>query len=344
MNSYRRILVIRTDRIGDVVLSLPVVTALRRKYPEAYLAMLIQPAVREIIENHPDLNKVLLDEEKTAGIKGLLSLIRNLRSERFNVALVLHPTLRLAVAIAMANIPVRVGTGYRFYSFLFNQRVWEHRKNSLRHEVEYNLSLAEKLSTNVSEVTFRFPVSPAASRSVKEFLGRIGIKEKKPLILLHPGTRGSALEWSRKRFAQLADRLTKGLKAQVLVTGGKGEEAVVKEVLAETSEKVWKAVGCLNLKELAALLKMADLLIANSTGPLHIGVAVGTEVIGIFPPIIPASVRRWGPYRHTESTLTPNIPECRQCSGQKCFRWNCMDMISVDEVWHLARKKLKSKK
>ena len=137
-----RILVVRTDCIGDVVLSLPVVTALRRAYPGAYLAMLVHPGIRGIVEHHPDLDGVLWDGAGETGFRGFFRLLGEIRRGKFDVALLLHPTLRLAVVLALAGIPVRVGTGYRFYAFLFNRRVWEHRKDSRRHEVEYNLSLA----------------------------------------------------------------------------------------------------------------------------------------------------------------------------------------------------------
>jgi len=83
-------------------------------------------------------------------------------------------------------------------------------------------------------------------------------------------------------------------------------------------------------------------VIANSTGPLHLAVAAGTDVIGFFPPIIPASSRRWGPYGKEESALAPDVPQCKRCSGQECAHWNCMELIRVKDVWQLVMKKLRN--
>ena len=340
MRDNCRILVIRTDRIGDVVLSLPVVTALRRRYPKAHLAILVHPDVYQIVEDLPDLDKIHIDKGDEQSIHGFFSLIQMMRREKFDVAILLHPTLRLAWAVRFARIPIRVGTGYRIYSFLFNKRVYEHRKNSRRHEVEYNLRLAAEVGADVSHVNFGLSILPSATRQVDQLLEEMGVTERKPLVILHPGSRGSALNWPWTHFAQLADRFIKESSAQVAITGGENEHEVIERIIKNSSEKIFNLAGRLNLKELAALFKRADLIVANSTGPLHIGVAVGTEVIGLYPPVTAMSARRWGPYGQSDSFLIPDLPECSHCRGSRCLFWNCMALISVEEVWTVARKKL----
>lgn len=305
--------------------------------------MLVHPSVREIVEDHADLNGVLFDSEEARGMGGFIGLVRKIREERFDVVAMLHPTLRLAVAVVFAGIPIRIGTGYRLYSVFFNRRVWEHRKDARRHEAEYNLSLAAVLGVDVSRVDFHFPVSDVAVGRVEEWLKSAGIDGDRPLVLLHPGSRGSALEWPVGRFSLLADGLNEYAHAQVVVTGGKGEERVAEEVLKNVRQRAWNGAGLFDLKEFAALLLRADLVVANSTGPLHMAVTVGTDVIGLFPPITAMSPRRWGPYGREDSVLMPNVPEGGRCTGVKCPNWNCMEMISVEDVLQVARKKLKDK-
>ncbi len=338
--SINRILVIRTDKIGDVVLSLPVVSALRNCYPESTIAMMVQPGVREIVEDYPGLNSVLYDTPEDHNLQGFIRLIRTFKQGSFDAALLLHPTLRLALAMVFAGIPIRIGTGYRFYSLLFNRRIIEHRKDSRRHEIEYNLSLAEAIGADVSEILFRIHVLPEAIDRVTEILNEMGVEPDRPLVVLHPGSKGSALEWPRRAFGELAERLTTELNAQVILTGGKGEQGVIDEVLRPVSEKVWTLVDSLTLKELVALLKKADLVIANSTGPLHLAAAVGTTVIGIYPPCAPMHARRWGPYGQLENVLIPVVPECRRCVKASCVYWNCMEAVSVGRVFQLAGEKL----
>ncbi|MBN2031473.1 lipopolysaccharide heptosyltransferase II [bacterium] len=340
MKEIHRMLVIRTDRIGDVVLSLPVITALRRKYPQAHIAMLVHPDVRPIVENLADLNQVLVDEQDEGGIRSLFQLIRNIRREYFDAALLLHPTLRLACAIALARVPIRIGTGYRFYSLLFNRRVYQHRKDSRYHEAEYNLKLAEEVGADVTQVDFGLSILPSATQRVNQLLKEHSVFSKKPLVILHPGSRGSALEWPWSHFAELANRLIKESNAQIAVTGDEHEHEKVKQIIGKNSEKILNLAGRFDLKELTALLKRADLVIANSTGPLHIAAAVGTEVIGLYPPVTSMSARRWGPYNRPSSVLVPDVPECSRCRGSRCSFWNCMGSISVEQVWNMARKKL----
>ncbi len=338
--SINHILVIRTDKIGDVVLSLPVISALRNRYPESTITMMVQPGVREIVEDTPGLDSVLYDTPEDHNLRGFARLVRIFKQGRFDAALLLHPTIRLALAMAFAGIPIRVGTGYRLYSLLFNRRIFEHRKNSRRHEIEYNLSLAEAFGADVSKISFRIPVSPEATDRVTDLLNEMGIDTDKPLIVLHPGSRGSALEWPRRAFGELANRLTTELNSQTILTGGKGEQGVIDDVLRTVSEKVWTLVDHLTLKELIALLEKADLVIANSTGPLHLAVAAGTSVIGIYPPCTPMHARRWGPYGQLQNVLVPDVPECQRCVKASCVFWNCMETISVDRVFQMAGKKI----
>ena len=205
------------------------------------------------------------------------------------------------------------------------------------------LALASALGADVSEVSFRIPVLPKAAERVTNLLNEMGIDPDKSLIIVHPGSRGSALEWPRRAFGQLTDRLVTELNSQVILTGGKGEQNVINDVLRSITKKVWTLIDCLTLKELVALLARADLVIANSTGPLHLAAATGTSVIGIYPPCSPMHARRWGPYGQLDSVLIPDVPECRRCVETSCVYWNCMERISVDRVFQMADDKIRKK-
>ena len=302
--------------------------------------MLIQPGVLDLVENHQDLNGVILDEKSDRGISGLFRLAVKLRKERFEAAILLHPTLRLAVAMFMAGIPLRIGTGYRFYSFLLNKRIYEHRKYSKRHEAEYNLSLAAAIDADVKPVKFNLPVSEKARETVFRLLHRTGISEKDRYVVIHPGSRGSALDWPPERFFQLGERISMSLKHPLIVTGSERENNELSVLVNQYATSIVSFMGRLSLKELIALLASADLVIANSTGPLHLAAATGTSVIGFFPPFRAASARRWGPYGQEDSVLVPPLAECVRCQGPKCDHWNCMSLIQVEEVFQMVKKKL----
>lgn len=340
MDEISHILVVRTDAIGDVILSLPVITALRRAHPSASIAMLVHSRVQEIVEDHPDLDHIYLDEGRTMDF---IHRMRTFRKARFDACVLLHPTFRLALMLFLSRIPIRIGTGYRFYSFFFNRKVWEHRKHSVRHEAEYNLSLVKCLNAVDESVVFRYPVTDFAQKRVDSLIEELGIRSREPLVVLHPGSRGSALDWPLIYFSRLAHRLLENGDVNIIITGTESDESKVNQIIKENSGHIWSLAGQLSLKELAALLKRADLMVANSTGPLHIGAAIGTPVIGLFPPFTAASVRRWGPFGQLEDSLTPEGPECRRCTGKKCSAWNCMERISVEDVWEKCVKKLEKR-
>ncbi len=337
----QRFLVVRTDRIGDVVLSTPVLTAIKSSYPGAYVAMLVREYTREVVADHPDLDEVIIDDPNGChrGF-GLWRLASQLKEHRFDVALVLHPTFRLAFLSWLAGIPVRAGSGYRAYSFLFNRKIYQHRKNSGRHELDLNLEMAAGIGATIDCVQFKFHIPNQAEAKVADLLEQNGISDSRPFVVIHPGSGGSALDWPAEKFGQLADAIQKTLEIPVVITGIKAEAELVSRVQAAAGSPVLRAQGISTIKELAALLRRASLVVANSTGPLHIAVAVGTEVIGLYCPIAPCLPERWGPYHRPNSVIMPPVQLCEKCKPDRCEHGNCMELITVQQVFELAREKL----
>ena len=334
-DKFNKLLVIRTDRIGDVVLTLPVAGALHRCYPQAEIVFMVQPYVRDIVKGHKYIARIILDRgERGRQFNGL---VRRLRAEKFDAALLLHPTLRLALLMKLAGIPVRIGTAYRLYSFLFSCRVREHRKVSTRHEVEYNLSLVKALGCDDTQVQFDLPVSEAARVDIDTLYRALNLDVNMPLIVIHPGSLASALDWPMSHFTELVGRLAAD-PVQLLITGSP-DEAAITEKLAGAAENARSLAGQLDLLRLSALLERVDLCVANSTGPLHMAAALGTDVVGFYPPVRSMRPRRWGPWGQQGSTLVPE-GFCLSCSKNKCERFNCMAEITVESAYQLIQKKI----
>ncbi len=323
---YQRFLVVRTDRIGDVILSTPVLTALRRRYPTAHIAMLIKPYTYQVVQGHPHLDQILLTSSGERFLTVFFQLLKKIKSQRFDAVLLLHPTFQLALICWLARIPVRVGTRYRPYSFLFSLRIPHHRKKSGRHEVDLNLDLAAALDACPHDVRFYFHIPPEANEKINALLKPV----KKPFIVIHPGSGGSALDWPIEKFALLTDRIQNELNERVLVSGTQNEKPLIDKMMDLSTTKPIRLEGQLSIKELGALLKKAKLVVANSTGPLHLAVAVGTPVIGLYCPLLPCHPNRWGPYDNRACVLMPDINKCKTCSS--CDRYNCMNEITVEQV------------
>ena len=329
-----RILVIRTDRIGDVLLSTPVLSVLREQQPGCHIAMLVSPYAAGAIEGHPALDEIMVDERPGThgGLAGLLRLAGALRARRFDAVLVLHPTARLALACRLAGIRIRIGTGYRAYGFLFNRRVYEHRREASRHEVDYNLSLARSLFDGAGEAAPQIHVPESARCAIARRMRSWRVRPDDPLVLLHPGSGGSARNWPADCFAELAGRLAqRGIR--VVVTGSAGERDLVERVAGSQPDSVIPVAGELDLKELAALLRASSLCVTNSTGPLHVAAAVGTPTVALFCPIKPCSPVRWGPFGGDHDILMPDVPPCPRCIETACPYFDCMERIAVHDVY-----------
>lgn len=337
-----RILVIRTDRIGDVVLSTPVLTALRQGFPSAFIAMMVRPYTRELVSGHPHADEILIDDStgEHAGLSGFFRLLRLVRGRHFDTVLLLHPSFRLALLCFLAHIQRRSGTGYRAYSFLFNHRVYHHRRESGRHELDLNLDLARALGAPLDRVTFFLHIPEEARDAAASLLEQAGLSIGRGFVILHPGSGGSAMDWPLSGFAVLADRIMGELALPVVITGNKAEAQLVDRLCSLMQKQPLRLDGVLSIKELLALLSWARLLVANSTGPLHMAVAVGCPVVGLYCPLAACAPVRWGPYGQPDSVLVPPLPACRKCSGDRCPHHNCMELISSDQVFAKVKEQL----
>lgn len=333
--TYKNILLIRTDRIGDVILSLPAAALLKDIYPDCRITFLAREYTAPLIALSKSVDAVINDDP-SLNARGLAKI---LKTYNFDLAVLLHPTSRLAWAVWLAGIPVRIGTAYRSYSLLFNRRVKQHRKFSLKHELEHNLDLVrEGLSLgSFSEKKYLPEISVPGElkvQALKKLSGTIDLSQ--PFIAIHPGSGGSARDWPLQKFAELIDRIQNSEfripNPKVAVTLGPGEEHLKEKLRTHLKTRpAW--VSGLSLPEMAAFLSQAKVLVANSTGPLHIATAVGTRTLGLYCPMIPCHPKRWGPYGPGHTAIVPNVSLCRKCAGTKCRDYDCMDKIEVDEVW-----------
>ena len=345
-NRYQRILIVRTDRIGDVILTLPMAQVLKKQFPQAHIAMLIQRYTAELVEDNRSVDQIIFYDDGERPIP-LFHLVGSLRSHRFDIVFHTQPRFRLALMTWFARISVRVGTGYRWYSLLFNRRVYEHRKDAQYHELEYNLHLLATIgcSAEGEDVTPTLQVRADVLDKMCKMLFSLGIKTNYRIVILHPGSGRSARDWSSENFGLLGKQLSKIPEVKIIVTGRSTERSLIGEVKAVIGDSAIVLPRELSLREFGALSKMASLFIANSTGPIHIAAAVGTPVIGLYPQITPQSAKRWGPYTEKKAIFTPldKPADCKKCVDATANACECMASIRVDEVYEAAVKYLAQK-
>jgi len=329
LNPPSRILIVRNDRLGDTLLALPVVSRLKRSLPGSEIFFVCAPAIAPLIECVEGVDKVIAFDDRSA-----LSHIEEIRSLNADCSICLRPSLTNALALFRVGIGARVGTARRWYSFLFNHRVNISRRQSGAHEADLNLALIESFGIKEEGSFPKFRLLSSAIEAAHRIRTDNGIESDRRLAILHPGSGGSARNWPPQYFSQLSLLLKKnGLS--VAITGTHAERSLCDT--AAGSEAV-NLAGRTDLLTLTALINTASIFIAASTGPLHLAVALGKPVVGLYPPVADCLPIRWGPYGHPEYAITPDLPLCERCVPGKFSPCRCMEQITPDLVFDRAMK------
>lgn len=330
MKEVRRIILSRTDNLGDVVLTLPLAGILKSYMKDVKIYFIGKAYTRPLIETCEYVDE-FIDREKIINDPGILKNI--------NADVIIHvfPDIEIAKTSYRAGIKMRIGTGHRIFHWLYcNQRVNFTRKNSGLHEAELNQKLLAPLGIKKIVLKADIPEYYGFTKinsSEGKFSGLIN--PGKFNMILHPKSKGSAREWPMEFYYALAKELSQN-DFQLFITGTQSEGETIKNEKPEifNLSHVKDLTGKLNLGELTAFINEADGLVACSTGPLHIAAALGKMVCGIYPPMKPIHPGRWAPLgnRATYLVLDKNCNEC--IKTENC---TCIKSISIAEVKKLVQ-------
>ena len=335
----RRILVIRLDRLGDVVLSLPVVQVLRKRYPEAFIAMMVRSAWRDIVEGHPSLNAAILYDKEGAHrtIRQTIRFAHQLRRFQLDTALILHPTYRSHWIAWFAGIPVRIGYN-RKGGYLLTHRLPHRKQEGNQHEARFSLEMLQPLGIVERDIPLpQIPVHTQAQHQIATLLADAGISPTDTLIAIHPSASCPSKRWNPERFAQVSDRLVAAHQVKVCLVAGATEAYAAALVEKSMRSVVLNLAGRLSLSQLAALLHRCQLLLSNDSGPIHVAAALGVPVVDIFGRNQRGlSPKRWGPLGEGHTILHKDVG-CVTCLAHNCdINFLCLSSLSVEEVYHAA--------
>lgn len=321
MIQIKRILLIRTDRLGEFILTLPAIEAVREKFPKSHIALMLKPYNREIVENNPGINEFIEYEDAAfEGFLGTLRLIKEIKKRNFDLAIIFNPKRKFNIASFFAGISLRVGYD-RKWGFLLNKKIKDLKYSGAKHEVEYNFDLIRLVG-----IIQQKKVSPASL-----FLGAQALNFAFPqgnstnFVAVHPWASNSLKEWPRVSFLTLIRRLIDELNLHVVIIGGEETQIQAENFKEELKREVINLAGKTSLKELAAVLKNMRVLVTNDSGPMHLAAMVNTPVVALFrksPPGV--SAKRWGPLGKDNIVIENDS----------------LDKISPDEVFDGVKKTL----
>ncbi len=317
----RNIVLIRPDHLGDLILSLPVARILKDRFPQSQITYLAAPGPGEIAPMVSYVDDWIIDKG-TNGRLSVSELTGIFRKSKFDTLIELKPGWRTAVAGFLSRIPNRIGTGRRFYSLFYSERVNLHRRGSGKHQTDLELAMLAPLGIDIGGL---FPelVFPESFRNLTATLVAESINE---YIVIHPGSSGSAPNWPVSSYRELARLILQEAKFKIVITG------------LEKNLDDFK--GCIDLSrkttlaELSSVIAGAKLFISGSTGPLHLADALGVKCVSFFvnrPEIGPT---RWGPRRNMQYVILPDSNKCRCKNSRQC---HCLEQITPLDAFNKVK-------
>jgi lipopolysaccharide heptosyltransferase II len=352
----RRILVVRVDMLGDLVLTTPAIRALRRAYPDATIDMLAMPGTASVLDGDPDINRILTCDVnawmapatllRAATWREIGAFLRETRRPRYDLAISVCGDIG-SIVTRLTGARRRVGYAGEAYPHFMTDPVAGKRYLTPQHEVRYVLDLARAAGGEVDAVEQRptLVVKADAQATIRQILReqRERLGARGPIVAIHPGARnGTAKRWPMRHYAELGDRLSRELGALVVVTGAPNELALSHEIMRRMTAPAFDLTGKTSLQELVALMAESDLVITGDSGPMHIACAVQTPTVALHGPTEPAQS---GPTGDLALILRHQL-WCSPCydssATAECRFGNpvCMKLISPDDVFAAARQQL----
>jgi lipopolysaccharide heptosyltransferase II len=345
MQSPRRIAVLRALQLGDLIVAVPAFRALRARFPDAEITLIGLPWARWFVQRYhryidrfvefpgyPGLPERVVDEE------GLKHFFTQQRAYHYDIALQMHGSGRTSNAFVQ-SLGAEVMVGYYEGD--------ENRQDALtfgmpyptdRHEIMRNLELVALLGCTLLSTDLEFPLAREDYAKLAEVVPELAVRQERPWIAIHPGSRSPARRWPTSYYAQVADALATQWNAQIVLTGSTDETEIVQDVMHAMRTPAINLAGRTSLGALAALIEHVDLFISNDTGPAHIACAVDCPSIILFGP---AEFSRWAPLDQSRHQALRHSVECSPCGYWECpIDHRCLRLLTPQTVLVAAEKSL----
>lgn len=336
---FKRILLIKPSSPGDIIHALPVLRGLRRRFPAAHIAWMIALPFVNMLEAEPALNEIIPFDRKHYGrlgrnwssTKDFLKFVVDLRKKRFDCVVDMQGLFRSGFLARATGARVRVGfhdareMAWMFYT----HRV--PRDDIEKHAAERNLDIASLLGADRSNPDFRLSFTPDDSAVARDLV-RSRLVGDQRCIVMAPSTRWETKCWPVERFGQLAAQLRDATGLKTLLVGGPGDAKDGRRAADASQGAAVDVCGATTLRELAALIDRASLVVTADSTPMHLAAAHGRPLVALFGPTNPV---RTGPYGRTRDVVRLEL-ECSPCYFRKLrqcpHRHKCMEDLSVAHV------------
>lgn len=341
----KKILCVRLDALGDVLMTTPAIRALKDSNPQRQITLMTSPGGREVATLIAEVDEIITYDapwmKATAprsNSEPEFAMIERLRSQEFDAAVIFtvfsQNPLPAALLCYLAGIPLRLAHSHENpYQLLTDWVLDPEPGRGIRHEVRRQLDLVASVGYQPQDERLSLQVSDCDRQFVNLCLQELGLDSYHPWVVIHPGATAASRRYPPAGFAAVARQLIAQHHISVIFTGTAEEQLLIAQIQAEVSDPTYSLVGYLNLAQMAALLATAPLLISNNTGPVHLAAAVGTPVVDLYALTNPQHT----PWGVPQRVLFADVP-CKFCYKSICPEGhsNCLHQVTPDQVVQAA--------
>jgi len=330
----RKILVRSANWIGDTVMMIPSLMAIKKTFPHAQITVLAKPWVIPLLDNHPSVDKTIIFNKCDSVFTSLKELVRIIswaRSERFDLAVLFQNAFEAAFLAYIGKVRYRIGYNTDGRGFLLTHKVVRDSEMPLVHQVEYFLGLIKAMDWHVEEREPILYVNDTDRRSGSLMLSSMGIEDTSFIFGINPGAEyGSAKRWPKERFAVIGDWAAKRWNAKVVIFGSFSESEIAAKISHLMHTNPVNLCGKTTLGQAMALIKRCNFFLTNDSGLMHVAAAFNIPMVAIFGPtdhVVTSPVDR-------NARIVRNSVDCSPCLKEVCpLDHRCMLSIEPEEVW-----------
>jgi len=330
----KRILIVRTDRVGDTVMITPMLRELKKKFPDSFIATLTRPSTSQIILNNPNVDKILIDDLSKETFWDVTSQIRKLK---FTHGILVLPTERAAYQMFLGRVKRRYMTGKKLYGVItMFHSVSRNKYNPLKHEADYCMDLARKIGVITDNIQPEIFVTDFEKTNSLNLLYSKGVNPDDYKIFLHTGSKNSAPNWNEEKYITLIKGILNkypNTNFKIILTAIEMTNYFLEEVKRLNSNRIINiSREVKSLRDLIAAISNADLMICSSTGPLHIADALNRKCVGIHCHRDMNCAKHWGVINKKSINLEVDAEFCDSVCSKDKTDCHFQEGMKVEEV------------
>jgi heptosyltransferase-2 len=321
--------------VGDSVLAIPAMKAVRARFPEAEITLLVRPWVSGVFKSAPFIDH-LWSEPRPSGLSDWMRITKSIRQNHFDMALLFPNSFESAAMIFLGRVPQRVGYATDGRRWLLTNSLKP--SSEKRHQVHYYLDLAEAVSAEVAQPSIAIEATAEERTQAARLLASEGIAPDRRYLVLNPGAAyGSAKRWGEEGFAEAGDTLAAELDIDVAIVGSQVERSIAESIQKQMRSRVAVLNGKTSLETLIGVIANASLVLTNDSGPMHIAAALGVPTVAVFGSTDHVVTGPWGP----RARVVREPVDCSPCMLRECpIDHRCMTRVSASAVCTAAREVL----